>query len=212
MAKELTDFVLETLQSRFVQRLFFTFSFMHVYPQGYNRDIARAISNGNILVTTDASLISSTPNAVRGDGAYTCDTPPGQQHYLYINPIYTTQVHNERHIKKAMSARERASLRGTIIHETTHALQDYQRVNLSPRQAESVAYFAGAITRRQWGYSSPGGIYNPEQSAHAYSLHMADLFLRQPQGQQITIPPDQITTLSRLVSHGTPSRYVFNGI
>ncbi|MBI4523213.1 MAG: hypothetical protein HY695_05300 [Deltaproteobacteria bacterium] len=209
----LQSFVLETLTSEFVERLNFEFGPMRVYPSGYRNDIAGCIRNGRIRITSDPSTISSSPSSVDADGSYAIDTPRGQIHPFFIHPRWTILTGGELYLKDGLSGNESASLRGTIIHEATHALQDWQRAQLDPPTAEGAAYLAGAIARRLWGYRTLGRIENPQASGHAYALTLADRFLAEPNGaRRYHIPTDDVATLKSLVSTVHADRYVFNGI
>ena len=229
-------FVLETLASRKVDDLNFQFKSSRVYPSGYKVDIAGCIRNGSIRLSSDPSRISSTPHLITADGSFTADTPPGHVHILFINPRWTkvypidsherhvrsTQeeteqlwvkgVPGELHVRPGLSTREEASLRGTIIHEATHALQDWQGASLSPSIAEGAGYLAGAITMRLWGYQSFGQITSPPTDVHGCALLLADWFLSTPRHERYIIPMVKVREMKRLVSTGSRHRYVFNGI
>ncbi len=197
----LQDYALDTLTSPNINKLNFKYGPMRVYPLGYQRDIAGCIRNGRITINFD-------PN-YRYAASYEPDAPRGQKHALTVGPDY---VENRSGIiqLKSLSVHENALFRGTIIHECTHALQDWQRIHLSPAMSEGVAYVAGAIAKRLWGYNNH--ISNPHISAHAYALSLADRFLSAPINSRYIIPENDVQTLSRLVTTGTSSRYIFNGI
>jgi hypothetical protein len=215
MPTTLREFVLETLTSPFVNRLNFQFDTMLVYPNGYCNDIAACIRGGSIRLTSNAAAISTTPEMIVASGTFVVDTEPGQVHPFFISPRLTTQGASELLLRDDVAGNERARLRGTIIHEATHALQDYQRQQLDPLTAEAAAYLAGAITMRQWGFRTFGPIVNPHAGIHAYSLTVADRFLAEPNaGRRYVIPPADVTALRghAAASTGTAHRYVFNGI
>lgn len=208
----LDAFVLETLTSRRVDELNFQFGSTRVYPSGYRSDIAGCIRNGSIRLSSAPSSISTTPHLISGQGSFIVDAPPGHVHILYINPDLTEEISGELHVKQGLSTQERASLRGTIIHEATHALQDWQRASLDPRLAEGAAYLAGAITSRLWGFQLISPIVNPRVSGTAYSLTLADWFLSSPRHIRYLIPMDDVLRMKSLVRTGSSERYVFNGI
>lgn len=213
MPTTLREFVLETLTSPFVNRLNFQFDTMLVYPNGYSGDIAACIRGGSIRLTSDASEISTTPEQITAAGSFVVDTPRGQVHPFFVHPRFTTAEESELFLRDDVAGNDRARLRGTIIHEATHALQDYQRQQLDPPTAEGAAYLAGAITMRLWDFRTFGPIVNPNASVHAYSLTVADRFLAEPNaGRRYVIPPDDVRALKRHAPIGSAHRYVFDGI
>jgi hypothetical protein len=199
----LESFVLETLGSPYVDKLNFQFGPMRVYPLGYRRDIAGCIRNGRI-----ALRLGSTSGPA---GSFAVDTPRGQIHPFVFNSRLIDERSGVLHLK-SLSAREQADLRGTIIHESTHALQDWQRISLTPQMSEGPAYLAGAIARRLWGYRDLGPVPNPRVTGHAFALYLADRFLAAPVHSRYIIPANDVQVLVSLVSTGSADRYSFDGI
>jgi hypothetical protein len=213
MPTTLREFVLETLTSSFVNRLNFQFDTMLVYPNGYSGDIAACIRGGSIRLTSDPAAISSHPEQMSADGSFVADTPRGQAHHFFVHSRHTLSRGSELFLRDDIAANELARLRGTIVHEATHALQDFQRRPLDPPTAEGAAYLAGAIMMRQCGYRTPSPIVNPRAGIHAYALTFADRFLAEPNaGRRYVIPPDDVGWLKRLAPTGSAHRYVFEGI
>jgi hypothetical protein len=211
-AQSLRQFVLETLTGPEVDDLNFQYGPMRVYPAGYRRDIARGIRGGSIELTSDASRVYG-PGQSPANGSFVVDTPRGQVHPFFINPEWTFQQGGRLCVRPGLGTQGRADLKGTIIHEATHALQDYQRNALRPQTAEGAAYLAGAIARRRHGYRTAGTIVNPRVSGIAYSLHLADRFLAETnRHQRYLVPGADVAILDSLVSTGSHHRYVFNGI
>jgi hypothetical protein len=207
----LNEFVLETLTHHHVGRLNFRYGPMRVYPDGYRRDIAGCVRDGLIRPTTDAATAHISGAAPAG--AFRMETPRGEPHPFFVNPDLFDVRGGTAYLKSTLSANELADLRGTIVHEATHALQDWQRVELDPRTAEGAAYLAGAIFRRLCGFRTLGTIVDPLASGTAYSLHLADRFLAETDPhRRYLIAEEDVTTLNRLVTTARFDRYVYNGI
>jgi hypothetical protein len=210
----LKNFVLETLTHAFVGRLNFRYGATRVYPEGYRRDIAHCVRDGLIVLTTDPAVLGPDPasRAVPG-GAFIVETQRGHAHPFFIDPANCVLRDGTAYVKDSLGENELANLRGTIVHEATHALQDYQRVAIDPVTSEGAAYLAGAIARRLWGFRTAGPIVNPRASGIAYSLHLADRFLAETDpNRRYLIASDDVHALNGLVTTGSFDRYVFNGI
>jgi hypothetical protein len=208
----LNEFILETLTHHHIARLNFRYGAMLVYPDGYRRDIAHCVRDGLIRPTIDPAVagITSDPPA----GAFRMETAPGSTHWFFVNPRYFDLIGGVPHLKTTMSSNELADLRGTIVHESTHALQDYQRLGrMDPRTAEGAAYVAGAIFRRLCGYRTLGEIVNPTASGISYSLWLADRWLAETDSAHRYLIADRdVDQLGRLVTMAHPDRYMANGI
>jgi hypothetical protein len=201
--------VVETLTTR-VEDLNFVFDGVRVYPSGYHTDVAGLFRSNRIRVTSDYGRVSTDPPAQAGQGHYKSLTLRGETHFLFIHPSLTEARASELYVKK-LSPFEAADLRGTIIHECTHALQDYQRGPITPRTAEACAYLAGAIARRKWGYSQR--VTNSRVSGFAYALTMADRFLAErDRHRRYVIPQNEVQDLKSLVTLGSAQHYVYNGV
>lgn len=207
----LNEFILETLQHHHIARLNFRYGAMLVYPDGYRRDIAHCVRDGLIRPTLDPEVAG-----IHGElpaGAFRMETEPGTPHPFFVNPHFFDIVRGVPQLKTTMTEQELAELRGTIVHESTHALQDYQRRRLDPRTAEGAAYMAGAIFRRLCGYRTFGAIVNPTMSGTSYSLFLADRFLAETDpARRYLIPDEDVATLNRLVTTVRAERYLANGI
>jgi hypothetical protein len=216
MATLARDFVLETLTSPNVNKLFFQYGRTFVYPEGYRRDIAACIRNRRIEVTSDVERVYGR-NGAPANASFVVDTPRGSVHPFFLNPRWTDTVHGRLVIKR-LSPHEKADLKGTIIHEATHALQDFQRLDrrgrgrLRPSVAEGAAYLAGAITRRLHGYRMPP-IANPRANFFLYTMDLADRYLAawRPHRQAV-IAQDDVTWVTGHAPTGSHDRYDFNGI
>lgn len=210
----LRDFVLETLTHAYVGRLNFRYGATRVWPDGYRLDIAGCVRDGLIRPTIDPAALGPDPeHRAIPAGAFVMETRRGQAHAFFIDPVNCDLVNGTACVKTSLSATEQADLRGTIVHEATHALQDWMRVTLDPRTAEGAAYLAGAIARRLWGYRTASPIVNPHASGIAYSLTLADRFLAETDPhRRYAVSSDDMMTLNGLVTTGAASRYVFNGI
>ncbi|NJN64260.1 MAG: hypothetical protein HC882_04855 [Acidobacteria bacterium] len=209
----LQEFVLETLTCEHIDQLNFRFGHLLVYPSGYRDDIAGAIRNGRIRLTSDPAEITSNPHGTSASGSFVADTPRGEVHPFFINPEFTVSTGGVLHVRDGLSRSESASLRGTIVHESTHALQDYQRLGTpDPRAAEGAAYLAGAITAHLWGYRTVGAIVNPRVSGRSYAIVLAERFLRELPSNRYVISREDVSILQSLVTTGGAHRYVFDGI
>ena len=210
MAETVKSFVLQTLSSPHVDWLNFRFDNTLVYPSGYRNDVARAFESERIRITINYADVSHDPPAGAPGAAYAMDTARGQTHYLFFPPALAHRCGRDLCIN-VLTSFEEANLRRTIIHECTHALQDYQRVRLTPQTAEASAYLAGAITGRRWGDHHV--VANERAGAHAYAFSLADRLLQQglPHRPWV-IPAEDIAWLKAHVLVGRLERYVFNGI
>lgn len=210
MVETVKSFVLQTLRSPHVEWLNFSFDNTRVYPTGYRNDVARAFESERIRITTNYADVSHDPAATAPEAAYVMETAPGQMHYLFLSPALTFRCGPDLCVIP-LSSLEEANLRRTIIHECTHALQDYQRVTLTPQTAEASAYLAGAITGRRWGDHHI--VANERAGAHAYAFSLADRLLQQGLPHRPwAIPAEDIAWLKNHVLVGRLERYVFNGI
>ena len=211
-AQTLKQFVLDTLSGSEVDELNFQYGPTRVYPAGYRRDIARGIRGGSIELTSDPSRVYR-PGQHAANGSFVVDTPRGQVHPFFIHPDWTFERAGRWYVRASLGPQGRADLKGTVIHEATHALQDYQRNPLRAQTAEGAAYLAGAITRRQHGYRTASPIVNPRVSGIAYSLHLADRFLGETDAhRRYLVPAADVSVLDSLVHTGSHHRYDFNGI
>jgi hypothetical protein len=208
----LRDFVLETLTHVHVGRLNFRYGATRVWPDGYRGDIAHCVRDGLIRVTTDRAVLGPDPELLdTPGGAFLMDTPRGQPHPMYFDSGSCDIVSGTAYVKRTLSVYEQADLRGCVVHEATHALQDWMRVRIDPCTAEGAAYLAGAITRRLWGYAIV--LANPGVSGLSRSLAVADRFLAETDPhRRYVIPSADVTWLNARVTTGAASRYVYNGI
>lgn len=189
------QFVLETLQHSRVARINFKYGSILVYPTGYSRDVANLVQDEHIQFTT-------APGA-----HYTVDSQPGVRHQMALPAQDFQQDPNTRVLN--VRGNPGPLLRGTIIHEATHALQDYQRHQTDASTAEGAAYLAGWITSLLWGYPELPSNAQPT-TGHAYARQLAGRFIHGQIGY--LIPDAEVRALNALVSTGSASRYVFNGI
>ena len=190
-----TQFVLETLTHRKIERVNFRYGPIRVYPAGYNRDVAKLVRDGHIQFTTQAGA------------HYTADHRPGERHTMAL----PAQDFKHHLAEGTLTVRGTPSplLRGTVVHEATHALQDYQRNHTDPAMSEGAAYLAGWITNLLWGY--PELATAPDRpTGHSCARELAGRFVHGHVGY--VIPDADVQTLNGLVAIGSPHRYVFNGI
>lgn len=211
----LRDFLIECLTAPQTARLNFRFGPLQVYPTGFSQDVARAISSGVIRLTTDGAALGMSAAAAasfarQANAAYTPDPAPGRRHVLWVNPSLCARGAGEPQLAP-MGRIEAAALRGTLMHECTHALQDYQRAQTTPDIAEAAAYLVGAITARQYGYAL-GAIANPRASGRAYALSLADRMLGAGVQHSYVVAADDVRALRALVATGSSERYLFNGL
>lgn len=169
MPTTIRDFILETLTHSNIDRINYHYGPMRVYPSGYKQDIASCMRNNRIQISTNPTSIGRPSPAIQlPEGSFDPTTSQGISHIFFINSRYCESRGDGLYLNQALSPQELASLRGTIIHESTQALQDWQQIQLSPTMAEGVAYLAGAIARRLWGDSL--AVVNPRAGGPAYAL------------------------------------------
>lgn len=198
------QFVIDTLRHNNISRIDFRYGPILVYPAGYSRDVVQLVEAGHIQFDT-------SPGA-----HYTVDTRPGEPHRMALPAEHVEQNSDARNrnagmlsVKANLGQLGGARFRMTIIHEATHALQDYQRNQTDARTAEGAAYLAGWIASLLWGYPRLPSDAVPT-TGHAYARRLAGHRL---DGQIAYVIPDtQVRRLNALVATGSASRYVFNGI
>lgn len=198
------QFVIETLRHDNINRINFRYGPVSVYPVGYSRDVAKLVEDGHIL-------FDAVPGA-----HYTVDTRPGERHRMALPAEHVERGAADRSrgpdaldVKAELGQLGGARFRGTIVHEATHALQDYQRNQTDARTAEGAAYLAGWMASLLWGYPRlPGGVV--PTTGHAYARRLAADRLDGRVGY--VIPEAEVRALGALVETGAESRYVFNGI
>jgi hypothetical protein len=219
MLKPLHGFVLDTLRNTLINRVNFRYGSLCVEPDSYRRDIAGLVESGSIRVTIDPAEAGLTEaQASRVDGSYVIDRRRGRVHPLFIHPRNCVVRAGEVFVREA-TEHEMAGMRGTVVHEATHALQDLRQVDLDPRSAEGSAYLAGAITARLWGYAIPprGQVPHPYDAPQLWNLGiglwLADRLLDQATpGVPYTVPADDVMIANSRVRTVDGRRYDFNGI
>jgi hypothetical protein len=201
MTKTLRDYVDETLTHDLIERINFRYGPMPVYPAGYG-EIARAVRGRRIQFTTARNA------------HYTAHPQPGQPHQIAIPGHFVVSRDGELWVlpPSELGPYGEADLRGTIVHEATHALQDYQRITLEPRNAEGAAYLAGWVACLQWGYEKLPREARPAERAHAHhhARWLASRFLDRDIGYRI--PEAEMRILNGRVPIGSDHLYDFNGI
>ena len=196
------EFVIDTLKHGNIGRINFRYGPILIYPDGYSRDVAKLVQDGHILFDTN-------------EGAhYTVDTRPGEPHHMalpaeHIDATVPTRNAGQLQVHSNLGRIGGARFRMTVVHESTHALQDYQRTQTEPEMAEGAAYLAGWIACLLWNHPrlEPGVTPN---TAHAYARQLAGDFLDNRIGY--LIPENAVARLNGIVLTGAASRYVFNGI
>jgi hypothetical protein len=166
-----------------------------VYPDGYRRDVAQLVQDGHIRFSITAGA------------HYTVDSRPGEPHTMALpSDDFDT---DPRTGELTVRGTPGSALRGTVIHEATHALQDFQRHHSDPETAEGAAYLAGWMASILWGFPPmpPGPI---PATGHAHARRLAERVLQRE--ILYLIPPAEVTALNGYVRTGSPHRYVFNGI
>lgn len=192
------QFVIDTLRHNNISRINFSYGPIRVYPAGYSRDVAKLVEDGHIQ-------FNAAPGA-----HYTVDARPGEPHRMAVPAEHVQLDSGGRLVTKTnLGQLGGARFRGTIVHEATHALQDYQRNQTDARTAEGAAYLAGWMASLLWGYPRLPSNVRPT-TGHAYARQLAGRCL----GGQIAyaIPDAEVRALNALVVTGSASRYVFNGI
>jgi len=190
--------VIQTLRDRRMRSINFQYGPSRVYQTGY-QDVAKLVEDGHIRFEISRN----------GNASYGVDSDPGQVHTWSVsnNTVEQDSSGNLR-LKRPLSNEEL----GTIVHEATHALQDYQRHqrNLSPQMAEGSAYIASWLARLTWGFPRLQRGVDYSRFSHTYARWVAGKVL----DGEITyiIPTRDVNQLNGLVLIGSPHRYVFNGI
>ena len=200
---KLKTFVINTLTDQRVNQVNFKYGPILVYPSGFRRDVANLVRDGHITLGASNGA----------NGSYAADARPGQRHEMKVNEQYLARDPRtgDLRVKSNLSVMEKASLCRTIIHESTHALQDYQRNQTGAFMAEGAAYLAGWMAALLWGYPRlrTHGTTRPAH-AHTYARGLAGRLLS---GQVVYLVPDvDVRELNARVPTGSASRYVFNGI
>jgi len=199
------EFVISILTHSNIQRVNFRYDTIRIYPDGYSRDVKKLVEDGHILFDTT-------------EGAhYTVDARPGEPHRMALPaehidvPVSSPAARDagRLNVRENLGQLGGARFRMTIVHEATHALQDYQRHQSDPQTAEGAAYLAGWITALLWNYPrlEPGASAN---SGHAYARRLAAKVLDGEVGY--VIPAAEVSRLNDRVAIGGERRYVFNGI
>ncbi len=117
-----TDFVDFLTTDPNISKINFKFLAYKIYPAGYARDVAGCIKSGKIRINRRFS------DWGRGDtgGSYM----PGDDKYSLSAAFDLKQVYYQI----------------ILVHESTHAVQDYQKLGMVKRsEAEAVAYVAEAV-------------------------------------------------------------------
>ena len=205
MTQAFRDAVVETLRDRRLQAINFGYKQSFVYATGY-ADVANLVRDGHIRFEYSGG----------GDNAFAPDTPLGTPHVWYVNRDLA-EPDGQGHLR--IRGRLGSGGRGTIVHEATHALQDYQRLHAEDRlgrsgfsaeSAEGAAHIAGWMARLLWGWPRPG----PNDGTHgtiAYARSIAAQLLDGTIGP--IIPESMASTLNGYASQsiGSRHRYVFLG-
>ena len=130
---------------------------------------------------------------------------------MFISPNKVVTRGRVLYVRDGQSPYELSGLRATIVHEATHALQDYQRLGrLDPLTSEGAALLADGIARRRW--NDPTKVTNINAGPIAYALFVADWFLKQSNTARYVIPREYVLGLRQRASTGASGRYCFNGI
>lgn len=192
------------LRDRRLGALNFAYGPVRIYPSGY-RDVAQLVEDGHIVFRLTSGLNAS----------FEVDTPRGTPHPFNV-PTWMAEEGADGVVRVKGALSIEAS--GTIVHEATHALQDYQRLGsrpggrFTPRTAEGAAYVAAWMARIILGQPRLGRPIDRgmiERTSHAYARYLAEELL----DRRIVylVPPDDVRRLDELVLIGSPSRYVFEG-
>lgn len=216
MAVTAKQFVLDTLTHSKIRPINFQYGPLRVYPSGYQHDVASLVRDGHIQLTVSG-----------GDAHYTINAAPGETHFMALPQRFVQGDLGGTLRVRSLSGREGAEFRGTIVHEATHALHDYQHARMETetqrrlrerrgrpappraRMAEGAAYLASWIARLQWGYPrlDPNGA---TRTSHAFARILAARVL---DGDIVyVIPNSDVMTLNSKVAHASEDQYVFNGI
>lgn len=149
MPQPFKDAVVETLTDRRMQALNFGYGPIRVYPHGYT-EVANLVRDGHIRFNYVGG----------GDNSFAPDAPAGEPHTWNVSRDL-----GEPDGRGGVQVRNVVGIsgRGTIVHEATHALQDFQRLNAPDRlgsgftaeMAEGAGHIAGWIARFQWGWPAP---------------------------------------------------------
>ena len=187
---------LETLRDANISRINFQYGRLRVYPRGY-AEIADLI---------DADHIVYAPSLA--GNSYDPTTAQGQRHVINVQSSLGRMEAGTLMAVTPFTADNRA----TIVHEATHALQDYQRMSqrggapILPRQFEGAAYLAGAMAALLWGFDSAP---TPVPASKVIALDIARQVLNGTAGY--VIDDESMRRLDRAVLTGSAHMYDMNG-
>lgn len=190
------DFAIDTLRHRNIDRINFRFGTQHIYPRGY-RELIRAITSGRIRI-----MAVAFSGGNRG-AEYSASTEPGRTHTLSVSSRYIS-MDREGTLRRLSSA-EQGMLRMAIVHEMTHALQDYNRSRLSPQTSEASAYVAGWIAAILWRYEGTDTMEDHQRFARGIAQQVLSGIYEVD--RLFTSQLEAIVPFNR-----APRSYTFNGI
>lgn len=200
-----SEIVKSTLSDPNMLNINFVYGPVKVYPNGY-KTVAALIRHGHI-----SFRISDDANA----------------HYSPIENTWhvPSNIADVRNGEVYFTGALGAGVRKTIVHEATHALEDYQRLSdklgssFTPAMAEGAAYVAGWMAAINWGFQPVYGDRPPMRTANAIARWIASRFLppdivvgRSSPGSAVShIPMRYVQELNARVLTGSHSLYQFRG-
>ncbi len=185
------DFVKFLTTDPDIAKINFKFLSYTVYPTGYSGDIANCINAGHIGITRRFSDLGYDDTG----GSYI----PGDNKYSLSRSFDLTKVFYQI----------------ILVHESTHALQDYQRLgSVSRAEAEAVAYVAEAVYVQAKGYSP---IKDPKTHLPDPIRAAADTVATAILGGSYLVPPHLAAVVTSAVKtsphYGSlPPLLSFNGV
>lgn len=204
MALTFKQAVIDTLTDRRLEAINFGYRGSFVYQSGF-RDVANLVRDGHIQFVYSGS----------GDNSFAPASPSGSPHIWSVNRDIADVGSDDRILIRGVLG---SGGRGTIVHEATHALQDYQRLNapdrlgsgFSAEHAEGAAHIAGWMARMLWGWPRPqqgDSTHGTIACARRIAADLLDGTI------DPIITPGQAAILDGYAAHsiGSRHRYAFHG-
>lgn len=225
MARAIEEAVVSILRNPRLRGVNFSYGPLRVYPQGYAA-IANAIENGSIRI-----------EQADGNASFRANPEDGATEVMSLGSEIAVQGSRGR----LVCVRNLATTgHATIVHEATHALQDFQQISARnagfrgiseqsdrARMAEGAAYVAGWMAAYFFGHAdlqddvaarcqsimdNRGAETRETRTlpSHAFARWIAEQLIARNFVYQV--PQLAVSALNRRVLIGTPENYEFEGL